>query len=339
MRIGMAGRYLGANAALWIPAAFALVFGLLANRRGGGARVDRPAVLGLVFSLPLWLGLILGGGDHMPGIRMIVPPLVLLAFAVGLDRASLAGARAPSPEGPGGPTSSDHSRKLFSWLRRPFDGMRPMERVWVVLVLLTVVWQARCTFAVPWKRDTAAELGKLIGRYLESNVPPGALIAASTAGSTPFHAPDLRFLDMLGLNDPHIARREVTRITTRWQNRPGHLKGDGAYVLGRRPDLVILGPSQGFLGVDPKDWFLSDYELLQSPEFRSLYAPYLFLVPVGEEMARDPAIKPVLARSGTQLLLVVYLRQDSGLANRFSTAGRRLNPPGNEQGGPGSPPP
>ncbi|MCP3694672.1 MAG: hypothetical protein GY917_20910 [Planctomycetaceae bacterium] len=66
-------------------------------------------------------------------------------------------------------------------------------------------------------------------------------------------------------------------IRTHWQRYPGHTKGDGQYVLSRRPDVIILGPAEG-VTADPTHldqegvvWFLSDQELAESDNFRRRY--------------------------------------------------------------------
>ena len=118
--------------------------------------------------------------------------------------------------------------------------------------------------------DRAAVDGRDVGIWLEANEPE-SLIAVNTAGSTPYFAASHHFIDMLGLNDATIARRDVSGIkpTTQWQELPGHGKGDGDYVLSRNPDLIILGPALGVSMADP--WFLTDVELAVSPTFKELY--------------------------------------------------------------------
>jgi hypothetical protein len=74
---------------------------------------------------------------------------------------------------------------------------------------------------------------------------------------------------LLGLNDAHIARRQVEAVSSPWQRLPGHTKGDGRYVLERDPDIIIAGPAQGTT-ID-RPWFLSDFELASSEEFRERY--------------------------------------------------------------------
>jgi hypothetical protein len=119
------------------------------------------------------------------------------------------------------------------------------------------------------KPDAAAFIGTIIGRHLQSTQPAGVLIALNTAGSTPYFAADLNFVDMLGLNDAHIARRSITRFQAPLQHMPGHSKGDGAYVLLRQPDIVITGPAEGWPVA--RALFLSDLELEQNPAFGDAY--------------------------------------------------------------------
>jgi len=73
----------------------------------------------------------------------------------------------------------------------------------------------------------------------------------------------------LGLNDIHIAKRKTDTIRLRWQMIPGHMKGDGKYVLSRKPDYIIVGPARGTTINRP--WFLSDLEMLEDPRFHQSY--------------------------------------------------------------------
>jgi hypothetical protein len=47
-----------------------------------------------------------------------------------------------------------------------------------------------------------------------------------------------KVIDMLGLNDIHIARTVTQRMG---KGRAGHEKGDGKYVLSRSPDFILMG--------------------------------------------------------------------------------------------------
>lgn len=209
------------------------------------ARGARP--LGMLWTaLPVLLSAVLAGGDHMPGARLLVPASVLLAFTAAL--ACRNGVRSPACVSP-------------------------------VIVIAAAV-QSFLVLAAPVGPDPAARVGATVGRFLDRALPPGTLVSTATAGSTPYYAAELRFVDALGLNDRWIAKRTVQGRQTRWQSVPGHAKGDGAYVLDRRPAVVILGPAEGYLGDDPRAWFLTDFELLQSDRFYARYQPYEFYVPV-----------------------------------------------------------
>jgi hypothetical protein len=118
-------------------------------------------------------------------------------------------------------------------------------------------------------RNSTSFVGAAVGRHIAQTWRPGALVALNTAGSTPYYAPSLRYLDMLGLNDAHIARREIRETRTAGQRIPGHAKGDGAYVLAHQPDYVILGPAAGVSARHP--WFLSDLELAEDSAFARGY--------------------------------------------------------------------
>jgi len=149
-----------------------------------------------------------------------------------------------------------------------------------VIVLAAVSLQFLNHEINPRQIDNAAAVGGAVGEYINQAWPKGSLIALNTAGSTPYFASDLRFIDMLGLNDRHIAHRRITSYQLYWQHVPGHSKGDGAYVLSRRPDYIILGPAAGNDASNP--WFLSDLELARSPEFLRDYTIHQVILSTDE---------------------------------------------------------
>jgi arabinofuranosyltransferase len=119
--------------------------------------------------------------------------------------------------------------------------------------------------------NKAAFVGQSVGLYINDHWPKGSLIALNTAGSTPYFADKNTYIDMLGLNDRHIARRDISPADVRlpWQSVPGHRKGDGEYVLDRQPDYIIVGPAEGTLIEHP--WFLSDLEMSEDLRFKKQY--------------------------------------------------------------------
>lgn len=181
------------------------------------------------------------GGGQMPAYRLLLPMIPVAALLAG------------------------------SLLAPPEAGVaRPAAYVIVAAVVVLLVLQAPDSRVNPRRVNPAAFIGTIVGQYIEGHWPAGSLVALSTAGSTPYYAPDLRFIDMLGLNDVHIAHREITGLELPWQRMPGHLKGDGAYVLSRRPDYIILGPAEGTTIDTP--WFLSGLEMSRDPRFEAEYA-------------------------------------------------------------------
>ena len=95
---------------------------------------------------------------------------------------------------------------------------------------------------------------------IRKRYPPGLLIAVNHAGALPWALPEYRFIDMVGLNDPHIARQ------------PGrmHKKHDAEYVLGQKPDLVVLNSriEPGTEGIwYHKGYWVGETALVEHPQF------------------------------------------------------------------------
>jgi hypothetical protein len=192
------------------------------------------------------------GGDHMPAFRMIAPIIPLCGFLLW------------------------RLVRVGSILTRPAYSSAVVGLV-VVLSVAQLVFPAE-KIRRAQVMDGAAFLGSIIGQYINANWPAGSLVALNTAGSTPYYAPKLRFIDMLGLNDTTIARRNPVPLRATMQEWPGHGKGDGRYILSRKPDYIIIGPSNGDIA-DNLLWFLSDYELAGAAEFERYYRPHRVEVP------------------------------------------------------------
>ena len=69
------------------------------------------------------------------------------------------------------------------------------------------------------------------GKFLRANY-ANKTIAVDACGKIPFYS-ELKTIDMLGLNDRHIAKLGAQR-----QGIPGHTKYDANYVLAKSPDLI-----------------------------------------------------------------------------------------------------
>jgi arabinofuranosyltransferase len=211
--------------------------------RGVGRALERKTIYLAVTILLYLLYVAMVGGDHMPAFRFLVPIIPVTGFLIYLCLRSLAERWSPR----------------FRSLTVP---------IMLVLCGLQIPFPAEATSRAQIT-DGAAFLGKVVGEYIATNWPRGSLIALNTAGSTPYYAPNDRFIDMLGLNDKTIARRKDVPMLAAYQWVPGHEKGDGAYVLSRRPDFIICGGSNG--DFVKNRWFLTELELLGLPEFARDY--------------------------------------------------------------------
>ena len=225
-------------AALALIGIFAAVF--FSHRRG--------RVLALVLSIAAWLAYVVAvGGDIFPAHRHAVPVLVLLAFLAAsgvewlvslpviLRAASLAGVAA--------------LLGLLATLQ--FDD-----------------GESRRAKHERWEWDGEA-VGGMFHRAFAGAAP---LYAVTAAGTLPYFS-KLPALDMLGLNDRHIALREPVP-----GGHLGHDRGDGKYVLDRAPDLITFGVPTG-----GSPHFVSGGEMRRDPRFAEQYQRVTFV-------AREPYV-------------------------------------------------
>jgi arabinofuranosyltransferase len=85
----------------------------------------------------------------------------------------------------------------------------------------------------------------LVGRWLAATADPDTVLAIHSAGTIPY-ASRLVTIDMWGLTDPNIARREISDMGS---GTAGHEKTDYAYTFSRQPDLYL--PEDGLLTAEP----------------------------------------------------------------------------------------
>ena len=201
-----------------------------------------PKLAYLTLAVASYLGFIVFvGGDHMQAFRLLLPMVALMSVVL-----TLALSTAITQQGYLAVGGITIAALIFASLQLSEQSLNPRGQ------------------------DPAAFVGAIVGKHIANAWPEDSLIALSTAGSTPYFADRHRYIDMLGLNDSHIAKRRVDELQLPWQHAPGHLKGDGAYVLDRRPDFIILGPAEGTVASNP--WFLSDLELAQDARFDDEYS-------------------------------------------------------------------
>lgn len=225
--------------------AYPLLFGLTAFFLWKLWKIPSKRGLAILFALPIFfwvLYLIYIGGDIFLGYRHILPVLIFssLCLVQGLELYP--------------PT------KTLKWLC-----------VLGLFLHTAIQFLARDNLAARKERWgwNGAALGILFKEAFGNKNP---LFATDPAGSIPYYS-ELPTLDMLGLNDKHIAR--TPHIEYGWI---GHDHGDGAYVLARRPDLVLM---QSPWGSDEPS-FKSSRELMKSAEFHDQYRLIHFFVETPE---------------------------------------------------------
>ena len=223
-----------------------------------------------------WVGItftaiLLEGGDWMPGFRFAIPayPFLVLLAAVGF---ALVLRRLPA---------------------RP-RALRPATVPCAVAVLALISGMQMRTVEeqVPWLRPIV-QVGRVtpeasyraVASWLQEHVAAGSLVAIEEAGLIPYYADDLRYLDLFGLTDARLARAP---------GQPPFGKEDNAYVLGRRPDCVLLWEDVHADGA----LFAPHATLLRDPTFAQRYRLLLTL-------PRGPA-----DQRGTRSRFLVYGRKD-----------------------------
>ena len=174
------------------------------------------------------------GGDFMPFFRFLVPVMPLYCL-------------------------------LLAWtLRRLL--LRPLGVTLAVQLFVVGLWgfQLVCSLLTeqPYRAFVAhrtAVVGRAVGEWLAQRLSPDDLVAVNTAGSVPYCS-NLPALDTLGLTDAQIARRPIYIVSTGWA---GHRRGWGAYVLARRPQVILWYNSTG----SREPFYLGDHELAESAVF------------------------------------------------------------------------
>ena len=230
---------------------------------------------GFIFALAalVLMSVIAVGGDSLPMYRFMVPlvPLEIVLIAGGIRDITRLGM----------------SHRAF-----------PALSAWAVLLMLAGS-QAAAAFHGRQAQYVEADRERMqdriaIGKWLKKHY-PGRTIALNAAGAIPFYS-GLRAIDMLGLNEPEIARASSDRLGKGWA---GHEKHDAEYVLGRRPAIIFIGRNE--LTLDKYEvfvWLPGDQRLLRSETLKKNYRTVS--IPVGYEY------------------FTFYLRQDQPLPRESS---------------------
>ncbi len=214
---------------------YLFIAGVLLLRAAGRARES--CSLPLLFTAAAGIEVLLLGGDWMPHYRLLLPilPFVMLAASRGVMAIA--------------------SRKAGT------------AALALALLLLAAAPGAIGYHAFTTERLTVGAYAHL-GRRLREILPENTIIGCGSTGAIGYYT-NMPIVDILGLTERFIARHGVVVGT-----QPGHLKTDGEYVIGKRPDLLLLGNVQihrGARGRDRMRFKIQEEEIAKQPGFERDY--------------------------------------------------------------------
>jgi hypothetical protein len=165
----------------------------------------------------VWLG-----GDHMPMGRFLIPAvpaltiLVLEAIVEIVESVRRSHALAPQ--------AATATAVLLCGLAA-FSGLAPV----------LVPRREPQSHVVETRLQT--EHWTRAGHWFRAHLPPGTLLATDVTGAVAYYS-QLPIVDMLGVNDRHIAHRRVEGMG---RGTAAHEKSDFDYVLSRQPAVIFRG--------------------------------------------------------------------------------------------------
>jgi hypothetical protein len=198
------------------------------------------SLAGLLLAVVLW-----GGGDWMWHGRLVLPALPGLLALMLAAIAAVPGSRRLVPV-------LVCTLGFVSFLPRPG--------------LLAELVAARRLPETAYQEGTLVPASQQVARFIADHYPADALVAVNHAGALP-HALPNPVLDMTGLLDRHIAHAAAGGL---------HGKHDAAYVLARRPRLIVLNsrvpPGTAGIWYHPGYWS-GETALVAHPELVARYRP------------------------------------------------------------------
>jgi hypothetical protein len=160
-------------------------------------------------------------------------------------------------------------------------GRGPMIAAYAVAWLLVIagaahsfVFTLRSMNGFNGRADLSGTYHPDMGKFITRHERPGGLVAFQDMGSTPYHAPDIKFLDFIGLTDGTVARARYSyglNAYTATENYKNQAKYDAdmrEYFFERNPEWTILtvyvhgnsmGPVSQAFAVDPGPRALSGH--------------------------------------------------------------------------------
>lgn len=218
-------------------------------------RASRPRSLLLATHAVVWtLYLIFIGGDIFAAFRLYAPGILIMSLA-------LAGAVAWIPVTGG----QRHARYPKAPNHSPIAPARCIGLILIMAIpILQFFWQrgdARIERARTQRTEWEGMAVGLLLRSAFSDRQP--TIAVDAAGAVPYWS-QLPAIDMLGLCDHHIPRNRPESLGSGFL---GHEHGDGLYVFGRRPDLILFKDPRG----RKQGVYLSGRQMQEIPTFTQEY--------------------------------------------------------------------
>lgn len=200
--VGKFSREYGALVALFVPVAVAAY------------RERLRASLYLLTLLAAWTGYVVYvGGDTLVQNRMFVPILPVLYLLAAAGALSLVDAV---------------HRQAGS------AAARALAAGGLVIALAVTLQPSVFREYLPTER-ASMDSRVAIGKWLHDNVPADQTIAVTAAGAIPYYS-ELPTIDMLGINDRHIAHVDADLGFF----PAGHEKYDSDYLLERAPELILI---------------------------------------------------------------------------------------------------
>lgn len=216
------------------------------------ARPLRPVLYVAAVCIAWLAAVVLTGGDSLMAARAIDPvlPLAYLGAALG---------------------------GLHLLTRAEGTATRPALAAYAVILVAALLSGLYPSTAPEIRTERAAvDARSWVGRWLAANVPPDTRIAVTPAGAIPYYS-RLPTIDMLGLNDTHIAHTHVDAFGAGF---PGHEKYNVDYVLLQQPQIIILADGLGSQPLSSPEayartsWPLPDqYGLVADQRTFALYEP------------------------------------------------------------------
>ncbi|MCG3128421.1 MAG: hypothetical protein CHACPFDD_03309 [Phycisphaerae bacterium] len=195
----------------------------------------------------LLVGVVLVGGDGLPMYRFMLPIIPLWCVLSAKLIADAAGLTPPASIDPSPVAAAPEPRHdpAAGGAARPVPpggfrgwrcGLAMVATACIAPAIGNVSRESLFYLLYQDQRNVEIPRWRAAGEWLAANAPKDASAACVPIGAVGYYS-DLPIIDMVGLTDRHIARRDV-RIGGGWA---GHEKTDGAYVLSRKPTYLLLG--------------------------------------------------------------------------------------------------